>query len=306
MKHFRNIPSYKMPFVLNSRFNNFICHYLALKKAVFVTPAIFILIISFNGCLVLPVPYRSDDPFPDEKMSFLIPGTTTKTTVKEKLGNPWAHRFGEKIYVYAGGQRDWMWLWGVWAGYTGGVGAVPTYSTHLLIIEFDKKDVVSAAQEFSGDSGDIKSGLYIINSGGYTHAIDLQNRVWSFSDERLILGASKFMEKQARQYHCPINKSVIFYYKNFSHILELKLDSILSVDPGSDGFLVWIVDPGSHTISTAHDHHPEKLIIRCNPGESYYVEHREGMIIEVNKSNAEKEIAKRRLIIDRLVNFDVE
>ena len=98
MKHFSNKFSSIIPFILNPRFNHYICYYLAFKNAVSVTPAILILITLINGCLVLPVPYRSDHPFPDEKMSFIVPGTTTKATVKEKLGTPSAYRLEERIY----------------------------------------------------------------------------------------------------------------------------------------------------------------------------------------------------------------
>jgi len=255
-----------------------------------------------TGCLALPVPYRSEDPFPDKNISFIIPEITNKNTVKEKLGTPQAYRFGEKIYIYAGGQQDWVWLWVVGGGYSATGGAIPTYMNHLLIVEFNEDDVVTAVQEFCGDTGKLESGLYIVSNGG--HGKGLTAKKWSFQDERLIILASETMDKQAKQFFVSLEKATVFYYKKFSHNLEAKLDNQVSVDPGSDGYLLWIVDPGDHTISASHGHHPENLTIRCDPGTTYYVEHREGLLREEHKTIGEKEIAKRRLVCDRIDPFN--
>ena len=195
---------------------------------------------------------------------------------------------------------------------------MPTYLTHLLIIEFDKNDVVTAVQEFCGDSGELESGLYVVNAGGFITPIQARNnqwnsltpneitRSWIFSDERLILRASHVMDKQAKQLTVPPNKSAIYFYKNFSDISEAKLDYNLSVDSGSDGFLLWIVDPGEHTIGVTYALNSEILNLLCYPGETYYVEHRKGIMREEDKSIAEKEILKRKLVIDRLDTFNFE
>jgi hypothetical protein len=327
MKHFSNKSSSIIPFILNSRFNHYTCYHLAFKKAVSVATAIFILITLINGCLVLPIPYRSDDPFPDEKMSFIVPGTTTKGTVKEKLGTPSAYRLGERIYLYAGGQRDWLWYGGILIGgpyyATYEHCVMPTYLTHLLIIEFDKNDVVTAAQEFCGDSGELESGLYVINAGGYCTPITTPHsnphsksfffsgpkeviRNWLFSDKQLILRASHVMEKQAKQFTVPPNKSAIYFYNNFSDISEATLDDNLSVDSRSDGFLLWVVDPGEHRINTTHNFYWDALTIHCYPGEKYYIENCKGTLREEDKAIAENEISERKLVIDRLDTFNFD
>jgi len=324
MKHFSNKSSSIIPFILNSRFNHYICYYLALKKTVFVTPAILILITLLNGCLALPLPlpYRSDDPFPDEKVSFIVPGTTTKATVKEKLGIPSANRLGDRIFVYPAGQRDWLWYCpvAIGDGYQGAFThyTMPTYLTHLLIIEFDKDDVVTAAQEFCGDSGELESGLYVVNAGSFITPIHVSHpqrnsftpgeftRSWIFSDERLILRASHVMDKQAKEFNVPQNKSVIYYYKNFSENVEATLDDTLSVDPESDGFLMWVVDPGEHRINTTHNFYWDALTIHCYPGEKYYIGSYKGILKEEDKAIAEKEISERKLVIDRLDTFNFD
>jgi len=311
-----SISSHKLPpinlVISDFRFQYTFCHYLRLIKALLHLALLLILLTFFYGC-ILPIPWRSDDPFTDEKKSFSIPGTTTKATVNEKLGHPSASRLGERIYIYAGGQRDYVWLWFVGAGLTSGGGGVPTYMTHLLIIEFDKKDVVTASQEFLGEPGKLESGLYVVRSGGETRSAGIvsdlkgENRYWFFSDPRFILGGSRIMDKQAKQFIVPSNKSAIYYYKNFSEIYEAKLDGRLSVDSGVDGFLLWLVDPGNHTISTVIEvANSEILTLHCSPGQTYYVEHRKGIMREEDKSIAEKEISKRKLVVDRLDTFNFE
>jgi hypothetical protein len=272
-----------------------------------------LIIIQMNlvGCLIVAVPIHSpgNDPFPEEKYSFIIPGSTDKSTIKKNLFDPWAHRLGGKIFIYAAGQLDSK-LVGLFAarGY-GKTFEVPrTYFTHLLIIEFDKNDVVSAVEKFSGDAGELKSGLYVVKTGGYAEPLSpsfLEPRRWHFSRSQLILRASQIVDEQAKQFNVPHNKSAIYYYKNFSDELWIVIDNTLSVDPGSDGFLLWLVSPGDHTISTRYGGlNPEKLTIRCNPGEVYYVEHSKGVLREEQKFIAEKEILKRKLILDEFDIFE--
>jgi hypothetical protein len=293
-----------------------------MMKSLLLINFILCVLISTYGCIVLPIPYSSDDPFPDEKISFISLGTTSKNKIIEELSQPSTSRLGGTIFIYASGQRDWLWYgaYAIGAGYQGTAGhmVMPTYLTHLLIIEFDKNDIVTAAQEFVGDFGKLESGLYVENAGGYCTPI--QNpyskkgsnffapseiiRNWQFSDTQFILRASDVMDKQAKQFSAPLNKSVIYYYKKFSDSLNSKLDNILSVNSGSTGFLMWVVDPGDHVIRTSDSVHPESLTIRCKPGMIYYVEHREGLLREEHKSLGEKEVASRKLVCDRFDPFD--
>jgi hypothetical protein len=304
MKLFSNKPSSKNSFLLDSLLKHFFCYYLVQKERYFVKPVILILITFFYGCLILPIPMRDDDPFPDEKKSFIIPGSTRKITVTEKLGNPSARRLGERIYIYAHAQGD-LGL-GIISlpfpfkdGGFAGAGHI-TYIKNFLIIEFDKNDIVTTVKHLSGDSGKQESGLYVMRNG-----VDRSKGEWFFSDVHFILGGSQIMDEQAKQYLVSSNKSAIYYYKSHSRFYEAKLDGRLSVDPGGDGFLLWVVDPGDHTISTVIEvPNSEILTIQCYPGEIYYVKHSEGIIKEEQRSIALKEISRRRLVIDRLETFD--
>jgi len=305
MKLFKNKPSRNILFIFNSRPSDFIHYYSFLTKDLFIIITFLVLITLFNGCLVVPVPNRSQDPFPDGKISPIIPGKTTKDTVKEKLGLPSSNLLDGRIFIYATEQKDWL-LYGmillpiIGPRFT---ETTPTFVTNLLIIEFDKNDIVTTVEKFCGDSGELKSGMYIVNSGDEYRR---EKRDWRFSDEELILRASDIIDKKAKQIEVPANKSVIYYYKYFSDSSEAQLDYNQSVNPGIDGFLIWVVDPGEHTISVTYALNSEILKIRCYPGEKYYVERSKGIMRENQKSVGEKEIAKRRLIIDRLATFDLD
>jgi hypothetical protein len=198
---------------------------------------------------------------------------------------------------------------------------MPTYKTHLLIFEFDKNDVVSAIHTFSGDSGELESGFYVVNSGGYSvfNKVDTKlwpqqnllsganvgvDRGWHFSIRNFILRAPKHMDKQSKQFVPPQNKAVIYYYKKISDNFEVELDGDLSGDPGSDGFLMWVVDPGDHTVICPWC--VGRLTMTCCAGEKYYLEHTNEMIRIVDKPIGEEEISKRNLVIERLNALDFD
>jgi hypothetical protein len=88
------------------------------------------------GCpFILPLHHPGSEPFPVYKKDFAIVGYTTKDRVVEKLGTPSTSRLSERIYIYAGGQKDWNWVGGVLLPLSGGyiAASTPTYKTHLLI-----------------------------------------------------------------------------------------------------------------------------------------------------------------------------
>jgi hypothetical protein len=80
------------------------------------------------------------------------------------------------------------------------------------------------------------------------------------------------------------------------------VDDNLSGDPGSDGFLMWVVDPGDHTVICLWG--MGRLTITCCAGEKYYLEHNNEMIRIVDKPIGEEEISKRNLVIERLKALD--
>jgi hypothetical protein len=269
------------------------------------------------GCIILPLHSSAPEPFSDSKKDFAIAGQTTKTMVIEKLGKPLTTRLGERIYVYAAGQKDWE--WGGVVLIPGGLiaGSTPTYKTHLLIFEFGKDEIVTAVCYFCGDAGEIQNGFYIVNSGSYT-AVNLRNKsspgllamdaekTWFFRPRDFILCAPKEMDKQAKTYLVPSNKAVIYYYKKFSTNVEVALDGELSGDPGNDGFLMWIVNPGDHTVNCPW--RMGRLTLSCFPGEKYYLEHKDenGKIRLENELVGEKELRKRNLVVERLNALDFD
>jgi hypothetical protein len=324
MSRFAHIPPSKFFLEIRTKYRD--CYNPIFIRTVLFRSLLMILSTVLYGCpFNLPVHKPSGDPFPFDKKGFAIVGYTTKDRVIEKLGNPSTSRLGERMFIYAGGQRDKVWVGGVLLLFYGGGflgGAMPTYKTHLVIFEFDVNDVVTAVHQFYGDEGEIESGLYIVNSGGYSvfankwdtkfekgliDGVGVEaNRDWYFSAKSLIIRATKNMGKQAKQFVVPPNKSVIYYYKKYSNNVEASLDNNLSVDPGSDGFLMWVVDPGEHTIKCPYAQNIKGLTMHCYDGERYYLEHKTEMIRVEDKSIGEEEISKRSLVIDRLTTFDFD
>jgi hypothetical protein len=323
MSRFAHIPPSKFFLKLRTKYRA--CYNPIFIRTVLFRSLLMILSTVLYGCpFILPVHKPGSEPFPVYKKDFAIVGYTTKDRVVEKLGNPSTSRLGERMYIYAGGQKDWDWVGGVLVLYYGAAffgGSMPTYKTHLLLFEFDKNDVVAAIHTFSGDSGELESGFYVVNSGRYSvfNKVDPKllprndlvsgvsvgvDRGWHFSIRNFILRAPKHMDRQSKQFVPPPNKAVIYYYKKFSDNVEVALDDDLSGDPGSDGFLMWVVDPGDHTVICPWC--VGSLTLTCCAGEKYYLEHKSDMIRVEDKSIGEEEISKRSLVIDRLNTFDFD
>lgn len=311
MSGFGHIPPPKI--FSNLRIKYCACDNTILIKTILFRSLFVVLLTIIYGCIILPVPTSilpdadSVTPFIHQVNSLIIPGSTTKMQVVSILGDPSARRFGERIYIYAAGQKDWLWAGFIVLPPVAVVPAYgyPTYLTHLLIIEFDKDDIVTAFQEICKDSGKLESGLYVVNSGGYITS-HTKDRKWRFADKQLVILASETMDKKAREFAVPQNKSVIYYYKKFSDNIEATLDDNLSVDPESDGFLMWLVDPGEHRINTTHNFYWNALTMHCYPGEKYYIGNYKGTLKEEDKAIAEKEISERKLVIDRLDTFNFD
>jgi len=119
---------------------------------------IFIMGLFIHGCVMLPIPLPEKVLYgtkvPDENLSFIEIGVTTKTEVSERLGFPYSVWRDENIFVYFWKERWGVLLWAIGGGYSGGAGAWDINNDHFLIIQFDSKDRV---KRFESTIGDIDS-----------------------------------------------------------------------------------------------------------------------------------------------------
>jgi hypothetical protein len=321
MSRFAHIPPSKFFLELRTKYRT--CYNPIFIRTVLFRSLLIILSTVLYGCpFILPVHKPDPLPFSADKNDLAIVGYTTKDKVVLRWGKPSTSRLNERMYIYARGQKDWVWVGGVlilYYGAAGLVGSMPTYKTHFLIFEFDKNDIVTSIHTVSGDSGEIESGYYVVSSGAYTAYNKLDSkfvrdlgtgvsvsvdRGWHFSPRDFILRAPKHMDKQSKQFVPPPNKAVIYYYKKISDNFEVELDGDLSGDPGSDGFLMWVVDPGDHTVICPWC--VGRLTMTYCAGEKYYLEHTNEMIRIVDKPIGEEEISKRNLVIERLNALDFD
>lgn len=112
-------------------------------RLLLVAPASFLLLVA-AGCLIVPIPDKGPDPFPDAALQFLKADGTTRDDVLNRLGEPdW--RFDDyRVFVYE--RRRYMgkvfWLFATPAG--GDMGTVPSWERKTLYIAFDAHGQVVA------------------------------------------------------------------------------------------------------------------------------------------------------------------
>jgi hypothetical protein len=262
------------------------------------------------------VPHGNNNFFSDEKLSSIVPGASIKATVISLLGNPLATRLDDRLFVYVGGQTDWTWYYAVlfppapfavW-------GEMPTYSTHLFVIEFGKDDVVAAAYHLCGDSGTLGNGYSVISSGSKTTSPQLKvakptsanlpkvnaNREWLFSDKDLIIRAPIRIDNKAKNYIATEKEAAIYFYKKVYHGSEVFIDGQNAGDPYEGGYFLWIVDPGAHTFGVSTAEFLPRFSLYCVPGKIYYLENIQWSMEVVETKIGNKEVSRRMLTVGRL------
>lgn len=100
------------------------------------------LFLSGNGCLIIPSSMEepiSGREVSKESLNFIQIGETTKTEISERLGSPTVLWEDKNIYAY-----NWKLLSGhfLWVLPGGAFGAEDIDEDHILLIRFDRDDLV--------------------------------------------------------------------------------------------------------------------------------------------------------------------
>jgi hypothetical protein len=285
--------------------------------------------LAFAGCVYIPtVPEKN--PFPADLNTSIKVGVTTKEELRNILGEPDSTRQNNSVYIYANSQKiGWI------------IPLIPTYMgpdaldynrNHLLIIQFTNDGIVKEINHIVGTGSQRKDGIYVADPGlrPKGHSLFGIDSVHPPFDRLLILYAPRDMDERAKKYLVPPNKSAIYVFKQHYHLLLMQaqatitdyvsLDHVQLGDFGDEGYYYWVVDPGVHYISV--DARPPnqsvpaaELSIELKEGRAYFLEQTwehtgflgigfRGKLTEVDKDRGEKEIGKRRLILDRFNPFE--
>jgi hypothetical protein len=94
---------------------------------------------SLVGCLILPV--DDEEPFANDQLAFVEPGSTTRAEVLEQLGPPALSRKGDRIALYLDEEVK------AWAMTQYGSGPIVKFA--CCVIEYDDEDLVADAETVS-------------------------------------------------------------------------------------------------------------------------------------------------------------
>jgi outer membrane protein assembly factor BamE (lipoprotein component of BamABCDE complex) len=100
------------------------------------------LFLSGNGCLIIPS--SMEEPISGRKVSkanldFVQIGGTTKTEISERLGTPTVFWADKNIFAYNWKMLPWHFFW---VAPTGHFGAENIDEDHILLIQFDRDNLV--------------------------------------------------------------------------------------------------------------------------------------------------------------------
>jgi hypothetical protein len=283
----------------------------------------------WSGCFPwpLPLPAKKDPkPFTVQDLSFIEPGTTTRSEVLERLGEPIVQRKGGDLMVYGAVQKRGFQLILVLtvAPIEGEVWTTP----HYLLIRFDQ-DVVESHEVIRGKTGCASDGICIGRSIAFDRETFLRfydrKRI---TDKSLILYEDEASEAARRA--IPVDDSCLVYVYTkkikpvlYSSPLYIAFDSETShIGISAEGFVLRALLSGDHLLRAGIsgetvplvDHSEGHTDFACIAGEKFFFEldvkledlssgwigQENVLVIEilpVAASSARSDIANRRLIL---------
>jgi hypothetical protein len=276
----------------------------------------------WSGCILLPLPAKKDpEPFTLQDLSFIEPGTTTRSEILERLGEPIVQRKGGDLMVYGAIQKRGFQLISLFGGE---VWTKP----HYLLIRFDR-DVAERQEVIRGKTGCTSDGICIGLSTVYE-----RKTLWQYyhrkrvTDKSLILYEDEASEAARRA--IPVDDSclVYVYTKKIKPVLYssppyIAFDSEAShVGISAEGFVLRALLSGDHLLRAGIsgeivplvDHSEGHADFACIAGEKFFFEldirledvspgwigQKNVLVIEilpVAASSARSDIANRRLIL---------
>jgi hypothetical protein len=285
--------------------------------------------INLVGCVIVPIPTTPEKaPFGDDLISSIKTGITTKETVKDVLGEPNATRQNDSVYVYANAQKIGRIIAAIPFG-TGFYGAPDWNKDHLLIIQFTNGGIVKEVNHIVGTGSQTKDGIYVADTGlrGKGHKLFEEDPAHPPFDRLLLLYAPRNLDERAKEFLVPPKKSVIYLFRRhwrFFNPREQTISGYVCLDntvlgdcgglsAGHEGYYYWVVDPGVHILEGTPINPPRQYVdarhlsIDCQEGRAYFVEQtweEDKVFTELDKDRGQKEIRKRRLILDRFNPFE--
>ena len=107
---------------------------------------VFLLIfLALSGCITLPTTETkvlSGEKIADEQLVFIEPGVTGKSEITNQLGPPDIYLIDKNIFAYDWQTRRAIMIWAIGNGYQGSVGAADIPKNYVLLVQFDRQDVV--------------------------------------------------------------------------------------------------------------------------------------------------------------------
>jgi len=170
-----------------------------------VPAGLLLLALSFGGCVPVPMPGAVLQSFPEKKIGFIKPGSTTRADVVEKLGPPTLIANTGSIYYYEDTRT---------VAIT--VGIVPSYGSDVtardhLLIRFDERHLVTSVETIQNFTLKTRQ---CTSSGICIEALGMKGGRFNLGLSAILL-APEAADTTAKKFQAPANGcSVYIYFQN--------------------------------------------------------------------------------------------
>ena len=216
-----------------------------------------VLALQLSGCLILPFPTTVEPlPFPEQEMSQLVPGVTSRQKVIDLLGEPDFEGVSSSLALYGDDRR----IAGVFVvAPQQAVGASPIKTGHLLVLSYDESEIVREVDLFR--KGLLRNNSEICTTSG----VCIKPRI-SNSDGVFRILDAKFYDTQendavAKSFDVPRDQCAVYVYldTNFWAGNQVLVHSVGHPSPKmhvvESGFFLWFHDPGPFSLVASDQLH---------------------------------------------------
>ena len=221
-----------------------------------------LLVLSLQGC-VLPFPTTVQPlPFPEEQLSQIVPGTTSRQEVIELLGVPDFEGVGSSLALYSDERR----VAGVFvAAPQQAVGVGPIKSGHVLVVGYGGDGTVRGVDVFR--KGVFRRASEVCTASG----ICIKPHV-STADETFRIVDAKFFDTpendtDAKALGVPSDRCAIYVYLDTNFwagervLVQLTGAAVPQTYLDKSGFYRWHHDPGPVSILVSDRLHSRKPLL---------------------------------------------
>ena len=258
------------------------------------------LALLLHGCIGVPLPSKMlEEYIPEDSLSFLDVGLTTKDEVIEKLAEPASTFSNGSKWIYQANLRETnRWAWCGYAVVHAACGVDDDSEHGVLGLDFDDRGVLSdwelSYAQFGTEKCTIDKEAICVLTGSY------------------LIFAPESTDLAAKRFDVSGNDCAIYLYpfhgiwlKDFSDSIRVQIEDVFDtwLRDSSDSYLYRVLPAASYLVTTTFEDQDTSIQLACNAGDVVFIR----FVRNIGDDNYDLEVAtesdgraaleRRRLIL---------